>query len=69
MKWEKNFIIISRYHGLIDKQYHKKGKIAETTIFYSLDLVISKTINDQILMSQAIEKFKIDFKNILLKMR
>ena len=46
--------------------YHTNGKVAETAMLYYQDLIIKKKLNDQNMMSQAIEKSKIDAKNRLL---
>ena len=48
--------------------YHSIGQIAERATLYFKDLIIKKKINDQSTMNQAIEKSKLNAKNMLSQM-
>ena len=48
--------------------YHSIGQIAERATLYFKDLIIKKKINDQTTMNQAIEKSKLNAKNMLSQM-
>ena len=48
--------------------YHSIGQIAERATLYLKDLIIKKKINDQNTMNQAIEKSKLNAKNMLSQM-
>lgn len=48
--------------------YHQNGKIAETAMLYYQDLIIKRKINDNQLLTQAIEKSRLDSKSRLQQM-